>query len=85
MSTDILRTFSVPAPLPAPPARAALDATDTAALLLAARRARTRYPGPVGELVADEIVAYIRIGRRFAGKTTIGRVVAELLEPDAAA
>ena len=46
----------------------------------AARHARRTYPGPLGELVHRELLAYAEFGHRF-GDGLVGRVVDELLGP----
>ena len=55
---------------------------DMRRVLRAAERARTRYPGPVGEIVARELHAFVDCGFRFDGSGLVPRVVAQLLEDD---
>ena len=47
---------------------------------VAARLARRTHPGPLGELVHRELLAYAEFGHRF-GDGLMGRVVDELLGP----
>ena len=46
----------------------------------AARLARRTHPGPLGELVHRELLAYAEFGHRF-GDGLMGRVADELLGP----
>jgi hypothetical protein len=48
-------------------------------LVRAAERARSRYPGAVGELVSREILAYRDFGQRFDGSGFIARLVTDVL------
>lgn len=50
----------------------------------AARQARQRYPGPLGELVYRELVAYAELGY-WIGDGVIPRLVEELLGAQPAA
>ena len=47
----------------------------------AAEYARRRYPGPVGELIHRELVAYAEFGHRFATDALIPRLVIQVLTP----
>lgn len=48
-------------------------------LRTAAVRARKLYPGPVGELVAQEIAIWDEMGFRFGGKAPMMRLVEYLM------
>lgn len=50
----------------------------------AALHARRTYPGPLGELVQRELIAYAEFGYRFAADALIPRLVTEILASDAA-
>jgi hypothetical protein len=58
-----------------------LDPAAVRAVLVAAQRARSTYPGPVGEFLARELSGYIHIGRAVPTTGLIPRVVAELAAP----
>lgn len=47
----------------------------------AALLARHRYPGPVGEVLAKEITAWVEFGYRFGSSSLIEALVAHLLSP----
>lgn len=47
----------------------------------AAQFALRRYPGPVGELIHRELVAYAEFGHRFATDALIPRLVVQVLRP----
>lgn len=63
-------------PLPTIPSPAAQDAPDRLAphekmqVRAAAHRAKQLYPGPVGEFVARELLAWEDFGYRFTGPST---------------
>jgi hypothetical protein len=47
----------------------------------AAECALRSYPGPVGELIHRELIAYARFGRRFARDALIPRLMTQMLTP----
>ncbi|GAA4877080.1 hypothetical protein [Actinomycetospora straminea] len=49
----------------------------------AAEQARRRYPGPVGELLHRELIAYARLGHRFTsdGDALLPHLTTHLLAP----
>lgn len=53
--------------------------SETAQLRAAAIAAGKRYPGPVGQLLAHDLLSWSSIGMRWDTTGLIGRVVAELL------
>lgn len=68
---------------PAPPlirgTAAPLGPGEQASFRAAALRARTLYPGSVGELAHRELLAYAEFGYRFAGDPLVPRLAAEIL------
>jgi hypothetical protein len=48
---------------------------------VAAECALRSYPGPVGELIHRELIAYARFGRRFAKDALIPRLMTQMLTP----
>lgn len=69
-----------PTPADGPPK---MDHHEKSAIRTAAFHAKRRYPGPVGELVARELLAVEEFGFRFTQGGFYGRLVAELNSPDA--
>lgn len=69
---------SVP-PAACDPARPA-DAHELARLHAAALQARRRYPGPVGELVCAELLAWASFGYRLGGRSQIAAIVDDVLK-----
>ncbi|MEJ2863204.1 hypothetical protein [Actinomycetospora flava] len=57
----------------------ALGHTDRATYLAAAERARSAYPGALGELVHRELRAFADFGYRLAGHGLVDRLAAEVL------
>lgn len=73
------RWLARPVDFARPPPRCP-EAAEVRALALAAVRARTVHPGPVGELIQREIRAYLDFGHRFGHDAAlIGRLAAEVL------
>jgi hypothetical protein len=52
-----------------------LQAVDRGRLLSAALRAKSAYPGPVGELVSRELTTWSELSFRFGGDSTIAKLV----------
>lgn len=75
-----VRTWSAGPPPPPPAPVHRRPAATPERLQAAARAALAHYPGPVGELLQRELLAYGEIGVRFAGPTLIGRLVRYLLD-----
>lgn len=59
-----------PIPMPLP---------DKMRLQAAANQAKRLYPGPAGEMIARELVAYAEFGFRVGPGSLVGRLVEELL------
>jgi len=66
-----------------PPEPRSMELPSKEILLDAAERARLRYPGPVGELLHQELVSWLQFGH-FLGSTLIFRVAEELIADPAA-
>lgn len=62
-----------------------LAAHDKLRARTAAHHARTRYPGPVGDLLAREISAYVDFGYRTDEASVVPRLVDDLMRPQPAA
>ena len=61
-----------------------LRSSDRFELHKAAIKAKLRYPGPVGELIARELDIWLQFGYRFERRGLTGRLVAHLLDEDSA-
>ncbi|MCE3549898.1 hypothetical protein LWC33_00330 [Pseudonocardia sp. RS11V-5] len=73
-------------PLDRPSRRHATMPADQRVLLRrAALVAPERYPGPVGELLARELLLWEDFGHRFGAHTLVSRLVAQILDPGKAA
>jgi hypothetical protein len=64
-----------------PPSVVRMDAETKEWLFAAARRATHRYPGPVGELLSQELLSWMVFGYQL-GSDLIMRVVDDLLLDD---
>lgn len=78
-------TYTTPEPVyvEAQPVRAAekpepLEAHDRTRALAAANQARKRYPGPAGEILANEITAWHHFGFRGDANSPTARLIREL-------
>lgn len=58
-----------------------MTAIDRSRLRSAAGRALTRYPGPVGEILARELRSWEEMNFRYGGHGLMERLVTELLVP----
>jgi hypothetical protein len=56
-----------------------LEPVERARLYRAAHRARSRYPGPVGELIQREIEAFLGFGYRFTSGALFARLANHVL------
>jgi hypothetical protein len=75
-TTGPIRTRRPLTPQPAPPR---LDTADVLRIRRAAGVALDRYPGPVGKLIAGELLDYADQGWRGDGEGLSERLVADLL------
>jgi hypothetical protein len=64
------------------PAELKLRSPDRVRLHQAGMKARLRYPGPVGELIARELDIWLQFGYRFEARGLTGRLVRHLLDED---
>jgi hypothetical protein len=82
-----VRTTPEPVYVEAQPVRAAdkpepLEAHDRTRALAAANQARKRFPGPAGEVLANEITAWHHFGFRGDANSPTARLIRELTAPE---
>ncbi|MFR9807169.1 hypothetical protein ACL02T_33455 [Pseudonocardia sp. RS010] len=63
--------------------RATMPPDQRVLLRTAAMLAPERYPGPVGELLARELLIWEDFGHRFGAHSLVSRLVAQILDPSA--
>lgn len=67
--------------IPAQRPTAPLDHHEHMRILAAANQAKRAYPGPIGELISIELLAWNEFGYRLGGQSLIARVVDDVMRP----